>query len=358
MSAEIRFFVCHCSSDAGTNHAQIVKKREHSAKTRSVRVFSFRISLGGLLLRKISVGVCAYNEQQNIGGLLLNLLTQQGLEADSEIIVVCSGCTDSTPGIVKRFSDVDSRVKLITEEKRLGKASAINNILSEAKGQFIFLIPADVSPEAATLPLMIKRISENPRIGVVGGSPVPTNDESGFCGYLSHLMWRLHNNTMHYLNDLSLNNHASGEFMVLRRGIVDKIPLNVVNDDAYIAVTASLKGFLVKYCDKAKVRIKAPTSIPDYICQRRRVVYGHLRVKELTKEYPKTIENMLIQDPSKSLHILIKEIKERPKDTAKMSVVIIVEAVANALALIDILLGKQHTVWTIAKSTKNFGGFF
>ena len=83
---------------------------------------------------------------------------------------------------------------------------------------------------------MTRRISEDAKIGVVGGSPVPVNVEAGFCGYLSHLMWRLHNNTLRYLNDLSLSNHASGELMVLRQGIVDRIPSDVVNDDAYIGL--------------------------------------------------------------------------------------------------------------------------
>ncbi len=141
--------------------------------------------------------------------------------------------------------------------------------------------------------------------------------------------------------------------MVLRQGIVDRIPLNVINDDAYIAVSATLKGFLVKFCDEAKVYIKAPTNIPDYIRQRRRVVYGHLRVKRLTKKCPKTIENMLIEEPSKSLHVLKEEIKERPKDTIKLSVVILIEAMVNALALIDITFKRQHTVWAVANSTKN-----
>ncbi len=213
--------------------------------------FSSQI-LGGSFLTNISVGICAYNEQQNIGRLLSNLLTQQQLENDSEIIVVCSGCTDSTPMVVRRFSEIDSRVKLVIEQKRLGKASAVNRILEKSKGKFIFLIPADVVPAAFALPLMIKKISENSNIGVVSGSPVPTNLETGFSGYLSHLMWRLHNNTLHYLNDLNLNNHASGEFMVLRKGIVDSIPLNVVNDDAYIAVKASLQGYLVKFCDRSQ----------------------------------------------------------------------------------------------------------
>jgi glycosyltransferase involved in cell wall biosynthesis len=70
----------------------------------------------------VSVGICAYNEEENIGALLENLLTQQSLPHNSEIIVVCSGCTDETPSIVEKFARKDKRVKLILEEERRGKA--------------------------------------------------------------------------------------------------------------------------------------------------------------------------------------------------------------------------------------------
>ena len=303
-------------------------------------------------MTRISVGICAYNEQQNIGHLLNNLLTEQELQGDSEIIVVCSGCTDLTPQVVRQFAEKDNRIRLIIEEDRLGKSSAINKILEMYEGDFIFFIPADVIPAKFTLPFMIKIISEDSRIGVLGGSPVPTNTGEGFSGYLSHLMWRVHNRTLKYLDDLNLGNHASGEFMVLRHGVVEKIPIDVVNDDAYIAVAASLNGSLVKYCDEAKVYIKAPTNIPDYIRQRRRVVYGHFRVKQLTKEYPKTVENMMLSDPSKSLNVLKMEIAEHPWDTMKLTVVVFIEVLINALAITDLALKKEHTVWTISKSTK------
>ena len=181
---------------------------------------------------------------------------------------------------------------------------------------------------------------------------MPTNAEDGFSGYMSHLIWRIHNRTLRYLNDSDLGNHASGEFMVLRSGVVEKIPVDVVNDDAYIAVVASMNGTKVKYCDEAKVYIKAPTNIPDYIRQRRRVVYGHFRVKQMTKDYPKTVENMMLNDPGKSVDILKEEIKERPRDTLKLSVVIFIEALVNTLAISDLALKKEHTVWKVSKSTK------
>ncbi|GAH51091.1 unnamed protein product, partial [marine sediment metagenome] len=250
-------------------------------------------------MTEISIGICAYNEEQNIGKLLDNLLTEQELPQESEIIVVCSGCTDSTPEIVRKFSEKDGRVKLVIEEERRGKSSAVNKILDTYVSDYIFLIPGDVIPAKSSISLMMEKISSNPQVGVVGGSPIPTNSEDGFSGYLSHLMWRIHNRTLEYLNDLNMSNHASGEFMVLRRGIVEKIPIDIVNDDAYIAVNASLKGNLVKYCDEAKVYIKAPTNIADYIRQRRRVVFGHHRVKQLTKKYSHTLESMMFRDPGK-----------------------------------------------------------
>ena len=303
-------------------------------------------------MSRISVGICAYNEQQNIGRLLRNLLTQQKLQKDSEIIVVCSGCTDSTAQIVTDFTKKDSRVKLIEEGERLGKSSAINKILENYTGEFIFLIPSDVIPAKAAIALMTRKMEEDSRIGVMGGSPIPTNNADGYSGYLSHLMWRIHNKTLGYLDDLKLNNHASGEFMVLRHGIVNKLPLDVVNDDAYIAVSASSKGCIVKYCDEAKVYIKAPENIADYIRQRRRVVYGHFRVKQITKKYPQTVENMLFSKPQKSLHVLEQEMSERPKESLKLFVAIFIEALVNILAISDLILRKKHTVWAVSKSTK------
>jgi poly-beta-1,6-N-acetyl-D-glucosamine synthase len=304
-------------------------------------------------LPKVSVGICAYNEQQNIGYLLNNLLTEQNLNSDTEILVVCSGCTDSTPEVVKQYAEKDHRIRLILEEERVGKSSAINKILEMHKGDFVFLIPADVIPAKSSLSFMVDKISGDSTIGVLGGSPVPINSEDGFSGYMSHLMWRIHNRTLKYLDDLNLGNHASGEFMVLRHGVVEKIPIDVVNDDAYIAVEASMNGCKVKYCDEAKVYIKAPGNVPDYIRQRRRVVYGHFRVKQWTNDYPRTVENMILKDPTKSLSVIKQEIRQYPRGVVKLSVVILIEALVNALALTDLALKKDHTVWAVSKSTKD-----
>lgn len=72
-----------------------------------------------------SIGITVYNERANIARLLETLLNQE-LESViiNEIIVIASGCTDNTEQAVQRFANRDSRVRLLVQNQRFGKASA------------------------------------------------------------------------------------------------------------------------------------------------------------------------------------------------------------------------------------------
>ena len=55
-----------------------------------------------------SIGVMAYNEERNIGRLLTALLAQQTSKCQiDEILVLASGCTDSTVDIVSGYCLTD-----------------------------------------------------------------------------------------------------------------------------------------------------------------------------------------------------------------------------------------------------------
>jgi glycosyltransferase involved in cell wall biosynthesis len=76
---------------------------------------------------KISVGICAYNEEGNLPHIL-SVMTQESLP--DEIVVVASGCTDRTVDVAKSYSSV----RVLEQERREGKASAINLFLAESVG--------------------------------------------------------------------------------------------------------------------------------------------------------------------------------------------------------------------------------
>ncbi len=139
-----------------------------------------------------SVGIMAHNEEANIGRAIQAVLQQQGPSMRiEEVIVVASGCTDRTVPIVAEIALQEPRVRLCMQEKREGKASAINLFLKQAISPVVVLLGADVLPEDSALEYLCAPFKD-PKIGMVGGRPIPVNDPATFMGYAVHLLWRLH----------------------------------------------------------------------------------------------------------------------------------------------------------------------
>src|SRR6266849_2930694 len=130
-----------------------------------------------------SVGIMAHNEEANIGRTIRAVLEQQGRSVHIvEVIVVASGCTDRTIPIVAEIVLQEPRVRLCIQEKREGKASAINLFLKQASSPIVVLIGADIIPEDSALEYLCAPFKD-PTIGMVRGRPVPVNDAATVMGY-------------------------------------------------------------------------------------------------------------------------------------------------------------------------------
>src|SRR5258708_19068547 len=99
-----------------------------------------------------SLGIMAHNEEANIGRLL-EIVRSQRLKnvTVTEIVVVASGCTDNTEAIVRDWAKRDPRIRLLSQEKRLGQAAAINDYLPQAREKILVLCSADLLPQADAL---------------------------------------------------------------------------------------------------------------------------------------------------------------------------------------------------------------
>ncbi len=95
----------------------------------------------------VSVLIPARNEAKNITKILQGLLNQS--HKNLEIIVYDDQSEDQTAEIIHRYSEADSRVKLIKgsglPDGWLGKNNACHQLSKEAQGQFLCFIDADVS---------------------------------------------------------------------------------------------------------------------------------------------------------------------------------------------------------------------
>jgi len=293
------------------------------------------------MMHSISVGIMAYNEEGNIGRLLEALLSQKMRHGImKEIIVVASGCTDRTEDITREYGQKDSRIKLLIQKNREGKASAINYYLSQAKGDIIVLESGDTIPDTETIDRLIAPF-EDPSVGMTGAHPVPVNDRDCFIGFVVHMMWGLH-------HKIALETPKLGE-LVASRNIVREIPHDSAVDEASIEAIIREAGLELRYCPAAIVQNKGPETIKDFLKQRRRIAAGHTH---LAKEKGYVVSTT---DPIRILKLLIQEHSWKPKETLWTIGGIGLEVIGRILGYYDYYIRKKNPyIWDIASTTKKW----
>jgi len=300
-------------------------------------------------LLPFTVGICAYNEEWNIGKLLDNIIHEQNLPHDAEILVVCSGCQDNTARIVQQAKKRDSRVRLIEEPVRLGKARAVNRILSEARGKNIIFISADVTPKPNCLMALVRAMDDS-AIGISCGKPSPIRRGSASIRRVVETLWGFHNWQLERLNHRGILMHAS-EVFCIRSGMVYAIPENTINDDAYLAVATKDRGFKIKFVPDSQVDVYGPQTFSDYMMQRRRIIAGHFQIRRTTGKFSAYILYAIIVRPRLTLRLFVEYLATTGQIKGVL-VLTLVETIANCMAALDVLRRKSYVVWRICRTTK------
>ncbi len=291
----------------------------------------------------VTVGVPAYNEEGNIGNLLDALIHQHTEHVSiSEIIVVSSGSTDKTCSIVQEKSLIDPRIKLISQDRRKGKASAINELLNTAHNSILVLESADTLPGQNTIEKLCLPFNKA-NVGMTGAHPIPTNNYSSFMGYTCHLQWALH-------DKIASRTPKCGELVAFRR-VFDKVPEDIAVDEAWIEFAITKRNYKIVYVSDAIVYNRGPETIQDFLNQRRRIAYGHLDLDRRAKFEVST------NKPTSTLPAIIEVLPiKNPKKLFFFASAFALEAIGRSLGYYDYYIkDRHHSVWEISKSTKSLG---
>ncbi len=287
------------------------------------------------------VAVMAYNEEANIGRMLEALCGQRLRQVEiAEIIVVASGCEDRTEEIVREFCQRDPRVRLISQTRRQGKASAINFLLRNTGQKIIVLANADTIPAPDAIENLVAPF-EDASVGMTGGRPVPTNDPHSFMGYAVHLLWTLH-------HQISLQKPKMGE-MIAFRNFFHQIPHDSAVDEASIEPLIRGQGLQLRYVPEAVVYNRGPETVDDFLRQRRRIYAGHVYVRDTLGYRVSTMKGRRI------LWLLLTRpgVKRDWRYFLWGPAVIALEVWARLLGMMDYRVWKRkHAVWEVVKSTK------
>jgi cellulose synthase/poly-beta-1,6-N-acetylglucosamine synthase-like glycosyltransferase len=288
---------------------------------------------------KCSVGITAYNEEANIGQLLQAMLDQRlyGVEI-SEIIVVASGCRDRTIDIVQEYMAKEPRIKLVVQECREGKTSAVNLFLQQAKEDICVLESGDTLPGEDSVEKMI-RMFEDPQVGMTGAQKVPVNATQHMIGYLSHLRLKLE-------HQLCLEIPRTGELIAFRK-VFDRIPPDVAMDEAFVEALIIKRGMQVRYAPDAVVFNMGPETLGDFVRQRRRNFAGHLYLKDKYSYKVSSLEN------SRVLRIALEEVWGAIRIIYTLAALAGIEAFSRLLGAYDYYIKREkHVVWDMAWTTK------
>lgn len=227
---------------------------------------------------RVIIGVCAYNEENNIGHLLQNLILEQNLPRENRVLVVCSGCTDKTPQIVSSFQKRDSRIEPIIENVRSGKSSALNRIFKTSRNEadILVLVNADALPENGSINRLIAKFA-TADVGAVFARPVPIRISGRSCYGIIRLVWQLH----HIISTID-KPKLSGELCAIRTTCLLDIPENTATDEPYIEEGIRRQHKNTLYAHEIQVFIRSPTNIGDVIKQRKRIWIGHMQLENTT----------------------------------------------------------------------------
>jgi len=292
-----------------------------------------------MALQKVVIGICAYNEENNIRNLLLNLVLEKNLPKNCKFLVVCSGCTDKTPEIVREFEKRDERIESIIENVRKGKANALNTIFKIRRGSadMLVLVNADALPKRGSVKRLISKLAIS-NAGAVFAQPVPFEGVRGFSYRIVRVIWRLH----HVISLLHMPK-LSGELCAIRMSCLPEIPENVATDEPYIELAIRNQGYDIVYVPEALVYIRCPTNVVDLLKQRKRILLGHMQLKSATgfkvstSSYKNVLRAFSALKPNEVLYALLGGF---------------LEMIAYFQARIELGKGMVSYIWEPIKSTK------
>ena len=222
----------------------------------------------------LSVIIPAYNEEKVIAHTIEALIHED--YPKKEIIVVNDGSTDKTLEIAKRYK---KQIKIITK-KNGGKASALNYGTRYCSGEVIVVVDADTIIGLGSLKELVKGFESDKVAAVAGNVKIRNrNNLITWCQALEYITSiQIARRAFDYFGSIPIVPGALGAFTkssLVESGMYDKSTI-VEDFDATLKVAKS--GFVIQGTTKATAYTEAPTTITDFIKQRKRWYRGNLQV--------------------------------------------------------------------------------
>lgn len=216
----------------------------------------------------ISAIITSYKEPRTIGKAITALLQTKEID---EVIVTAPD--KETIAVAKEYP-----VKIIQDEGR-GKPAALNKAMKGAKGKYLILTDGDVTTKPGTAHKLTEHFKD-PRVGAVTGRVRATNSAKTMYGYWARRLTNAFHNLRQTNQKKGVPLHASGYYYAVKKELLREIPENILADDAFISEMILAQGKKIVYEPEAEVYVKYPTTLPDWIRQKKRTAAKAYQLKK------------------------------------------------------------------------------
>jgi poly-beta-1,6-N-acetyl-D-glucosamine synthase len=191
-------------------------------------------------LPSITLVIAAFNEEDVIEKKLKNCMELNYPMEKLKIIVSSDGSTDLTNKIVQDYVKRYPRIELL-ELPRKGKFNAINEALSIIDSEIIVFSDANTIYKSDSVKFLVRHFTDS-EIGCVCGRLVFQNPSKVLSGEGESFYWKYETEIKKMESKFGWVAGANGAIYAARASLVEKLPLNTINDDFLISMRIVLRG--------------------------------------------------------------------------------------------------------------------
>ncbi len=229
------------------------------------------------VLPTVSVVLAVRDEAARVAPRIADLLALDYPPDRLSVIVVSDGSRDGTPDRAREAAAGDPRVTVLTLDRPVGKAAALNAGVAAAQGDVVVFADARQRFRRSAVRLLVENFAD-PAVGVASGRLVLEDSDGSEVGEGLSLYWRYEIWLRSKESAVGSTLGATGAIYAIRRRLYEPIPPDTILDDVAIPMRAVLAGTR-SVLDERAVAVDRVAATGDHELARKiRTLYGNYQL--------------------------------------------------------------------------------
>ncbi len=132
-------------------------------------------------MKKVTVLMSVFNDIDYLDAAINSILHQTFSEF--EFLIIDDASKDGSSEVLDRYAELDSRIRLIKNNRNMGLGYCLAKGVKESKGELIARMDSDDIAVLNRLELQIKTFNEKQNLDILGGAAIDIDEKGNEIGY-------------------------------------------------------------------------------------------------------------------------------------------------------------------------------